>query len=142
LCGVAAHEWRQIQSGEAITVAQAQAKSSPAPSPNVLAEGRVAVPVGAGGEVGVPDGARGEVGVPDGVSVAVFRDVPPSLSPQPPTASAPATAATPVRNWRRDSSPSSPGGFEAIGVSVRAGVFRLRRFTLCSSGWWGGDRLR
>ncbi len=44
LVGVAAYEWKQAKAGEAISTAQA--KPSTKAAPNVLAEGRVAVPVG------------------------------------------------------------------------------------------------
>lgn len=45
LVGVAAYEWKQVESGQVISTAQA--KSGPELPQNVLAEGRVAVPPGA-----------------------------------------------------------------------------------------------
>lgn len=50
LAGVAAYEWKQARAGEVIPTAQA--KSGPNSAQNVLAEGRVAVPVGAEVTVG------------------------------------------------------------------------------------------
>lgn len=45
LVGVAAYEWKQVETGQVISTAQA--KSGPELAQNVLAEGRVAVPPGA-----------------------------------------------------------------------------------------------
>jgi HlyD family secretion protein len=47
LLGVAVHEYRQIEAGEAIDSAQAKTVQATPPRHNVLAEGRVAVPAGA-----------------------------------------------------------------------------------------------
>jgi HlyD family secretion protein len=47
LAGVAVYEWQQAKAGNVIGSARAQAKSSRSQPQNVLAEGRVTVPVGA-----------------------------------------------------------------------------------------------